>query len=62
MDLFDEEIQILRRAVNARVLTPATGIGEAINPLVLTNRHDSQDLPKTDAGGRGARISVADKT
>ena len=62
IDLFDEEIQIMRGAVNARVSTPATGHGEDINPLIVTNKRGSQGPPRTDAGGRGVRMSVADKT
>ena len=62
IDLFDEEIQIMRGAVNARVSTPATGQGEPVNPLLVTNKRGSQAPPRTDAGGRGVRMSVADKT
>ena len=33
MDIFDDEIIVLRGAVNARILTPATGLGEDVNPM-----------------------------
>ena len=61
IDLFDDEIQIMRGAVNARVGTPAAGQGEVPDPLVATNRRGALGL-KGDAGGRGTRMSVADRT
>ena len=59
IELFDEEIQIMRGAVNARVSTPATGHGEAIDPRIVTNRRSSFN-PKHETSG--VRMSVADKT
>ena len=39
MEVFDDEIEELRAAVNARSATPALGYGETLNPMM--NRKDS---------------------